>query len=65
MNTVKIAIGIGGAFDFIAGKQKRAPELMRKLGLEWLFRLIQQPSRIKRIYNATIKFPIQVIKTLK
>jgi N-acetylglucosaminyldiphosphoundecaprenol N-acetyl-beta-D-mannosaminyltransferase len=63
--SVKKAIGIGGAFDFIAKKRKRAPEWMQKLGLEWLFRLIQQPSRIKRIFNATIKFPIEVIKILK
>lgn len=59
------AIGIGGAFDFIAGRRKRAPKWMQKLGLEWLFRLIQQPARIKRIFNATVKFPIEIIKTLK
>jgi len=62
MPSVKIAIGVGGAFDFLAGKYKRAPLWMRKIGLEWLFRLIQQPSRIKRIYNATIKFPLTIIK---
>lgn len=62
--SVKKAIGIGGAFDFIAGKRKRAPEFMQKLGLEWLFRLIQEPSRIKRIFNATVKFPIEIIKQL-
>jgi len=65
LNNVRIAIGIGGAFDFVAGKRKRAPKWMQKLGLEWLFRLIQQPSRIKRIYNATVKFPIEIIKQLK
>lgn len=64
LNSVKIAIGIGGAFDFIAGKRKRAPKWMQKVGLEWLFRLIQQPSRWKRIYNATIKFPSKIIRTL-
>ena len=53
---VKIAMGIGGSFDFISGKIKRAPLFMRQLGLEWLYRLIQQPSRIKRIFNATIRF---------
>jgi len=62
--SVKKAIGIGGAFDFIAGKRTRAPKWMQKFGLEWLFRLIQQPSRIKRIFNATIKFPFEVIKQL-
>lgn len=64
LTTVKVAIGIGGAFDFISGNIPRAPKLMRKFGLEWLFRLFRQPSRIKRIYNATIKFPITVIKSV-
>lgn len=45
---VKVAIGVGGAFDFVSGKVRRAPFLMQKLGLEWLFRLIIQPWRIKR-----------------
>ena len=62
LKTTKLAVGIGGAFDFIAGKKKRAPKIVGKLGLEWLYRLIQQPSRIKRIYNAIIKFPIKVAK---
>ncbi len=53
---VKIAMGVGGAFDFISGVIPRAPKWMRKLGLEWLFRLYQQPKRIKRIWNATVKF---------
>ncbi len=65
LKNIKIAIGIGGAFDFISGRRKRAPKIMQKLGLEWLFRLIQEPTRIKRIYNATIKFPIEIIKRLK
>lgn len=58
MPTVKIAIGIGGAFDFITGIQKRAPKWMQKIGLEWLYRLLQEPKRTKRIINATIRFPI-------
>jgi len=60
--SVKVAIGVGGAFDFISGKISRAPKFMRKLGLEWLYRLFLQPTRIKRIYNATIKFPLAVFK---
>lgn len=58
---VKVAIGVGGAFDFIANIHKRAPKWMQKLGIEWLYRLFQQPSRLKRIYNATIKFPRLVL----
>lgn len=56
MPSVKVAIGLGGTFDFLAGTVQRAPKIFRTLGLEWLYRLILQPSRIKRIYNAVIKF---------
>lgn len=45
---VKVAIGVGGAFDYISGNIPRAPQLLRNAGLEWLFRLIIQPQRIKR-----------------
>lgn len=58
---VKIAIGVGGAFDFISGKVRRAPVWMRKIGLEWLFRLIIQPWRIKRQF-ALVKFVFVVLK---
>ncbi|MBU1165069.1 WecB/TagA/CpsF family glycosyltransferase [Patescibacteria group bacterium] len=59
--SVKIAIGIGGAFDYISGRVNRAPVIMRGLGLEWMYRLAKQPKRAKRIYDAVIKFPILVI----
>ena len=45
---VKVAIGVGGAFDFISGNVKRAPGWVQKIGLEWFFRLINQPWRFKR-----------------
>lgn len=60
--SVKLAIGVGGAFDYVAGDVPRAPQILRKLGLEWLFRLIQEPTRWKRIYTAVIIFPFLVIK---
>ncbi len=63
--TVKIAMGVGGSFDFISGKIKRAPLLMRKMGLEWLYRLMSEPKRIGRIINATFKFLYLFIKTPK
>ncbi len=44
----RVAIGVGGTLDFIAGRIPRAPLWMQHMGLEWLFRLILQPSRIKR-----------------
>lgn len=62
LKSVKIAMGVGGAFDFLAGERKRAPRIMQRLGLEWLFRLTQEPSRIKRIYNAIIKFPLKILQ---
>ena len=45
----KLYIGLGGAMDVFAGKVERAPERMQKLGLEWLYRLVKQPSRIGRM----------------
>lgn len=56
LETVKLAIGVGGAYDFISGKIKRAPWVLRKLGLEWLWRLVRQPGRFKRILTATWRF---------
>lgn len=44
-----VAIGVGGTFDYLAGRVRRAPRLVRRLGLEWLFRLVQQPSRWRRM----------------
>lgn len=44
----KIIIGNGGVIDILGGKANRAPEVWQKLGLEWLYRLIKNPSRIKR-----------------
>ena len=54
--SVKIAMGVGGAFDYISGSVPRAPLLLRTLGLEWAYRLWKQPSRIGRIWNATAVF---------
>ncbi len=45
----KILIGAGGSIDVLAGKTKRAPDLFIKLGLEWFYRLIKEPSRIGRM----------------
>ncbi|MGI6551245.1 MAG: WecB/TagA/CpsF family glycosyltransferase [Syntrophomonadales bacterium] len=45
---VPVCIGVGGTFDVLAGKVRRAPRIWRRLGLEWLYRLISEPKRIKR-----------------
>jgi N-acetylglucosaminyldiphosphoundecaprenol N-acetyl-beta-D-mannosaminyltransferase len=47
----KVMIGVGGALDYLSGDVSRAPALMRSLGLEWLYRVILQPWRIKRFGN--------------
>ena len=47
----KIFMGVGGAFDYLSGDIARAPLFLRKLGLEWLFRLVRQPWRLKRFYS--------------
>jgi len=60
---VRLGMGVGGAFDFITGKQKRAPEFMRSIGLEWLWRLFHQPQRLGRIFKATVVFPYIVVKS--
>lgn len=62
MPSVKLAIGVGGAFDFISGRIKRAPKFFQKIGLEWFWRLILQPRRIKRIYNGVIKLSWLALK---
>ncbi|MCR5414167.1 MAG: WecB/TagA/CpsF family glycosyltransferase [Kiritimatiellae bacterium] len=43
-------IGVGGTFNFIAGRVKRAPAWMRRSGLEWIYRMIQEPGRLWRRY---------------
>lgn len=46
---VSVAVGVGGAFDYLTGRVPRAPAWMRRAGLEWLFRLVRQPWRIRRM----------------
>lgn len=58
---IRLAMGVGGAFDFLTGTVSRAPKLLCSLGLEWAWRLWQQPRRFKRIWNAVIVFPIKVL----
>jgi N-acetylglucosaminyldiphosphoundecaprenol N-acetyl-beta-D-mannosaminyltransferase len=53
---VKVAMGVGGTFDYIAGKRVKVPVFMQRVGLEWLWRLITQPWRIKRMWNAIAVF---------
>lgn len=56
-----IFIGVGGSFDVWSGVVQRAPEIYQKLGLEWLYRTVKEPSRFKRIFPTLPLFLIQVI----
>lgn len=58
----KVAMGVGGALDVWSGTVKRAPVIYQKLGLEWFYRLLKQPSRIGRMMSLP-KFMIKVILT--
>ncbi len=57
---VPIMIGVGGAFDFLAGRVRRAPHALRMIGFEWLWRLFVQPWRWRRILRAVVAFPLAV-----
>ena len=57
----KILVGIGGTFDMLAGAMPRAPLWVRKFRLEWLWRVILQPSRFARIWRAVVVFPLKAI----
>jgi N-acetylglucosaminyldiphosphoundecaprenol N-acetyl-beta-D-mannosaminyltransferase len=50
-------VGVGGSFDYLTGRQKRAPQFLQQLGIEWLWRLIHQPQRLRRMWRATMVFP--------
>ncbi len=56
-----VFIGVGGSFDVWSGVVQRAPEIYQKLGLEWLYRTVQEPKRFKRIFPALPMFLIRVI----
>lgn len=56
-----IMVGLGGSFDVWAGVVKRAPKLYQKLGIEWLYRTIKEPQRIKRIFPTLPLFLLKVL----
>jgi N-acetylglucosaminyldiphosphoundecaprenol N-acetyl-beta-D-mannosaminyltransferase len=57
-----VAIGVGGAFDYLTGRVPRAPAWMRRAGLEWLFRLVRQPWRIRRMAVLPL-YALRVLRT--
>ena len=60
-----LMLGVGGSMDVFAGDVKRAPEAWCKAGLEWLYRLISQPSRIKRMIKLPIFLMSVVLERIK
>jgi N-acetylglucosaminyldiphosphoundecaprenol N-acetyl-beta-D-mannosaminyltransferase len=59
--SVHTIIGVGGTLNYWAKTLPRAPRIMQRLGLEWLWRLVQEPRRLKRIWNAVVVFPLTVL----
>lgn len=57
-----IFVGVGGSFDVLSGMKKRAPKIFIKLNLEWLYRIVSEPKRIKRFYNSNVKFISRIKK---
>ena len=58
----KIYMGVGGSFDVIAEKVKRAPKWMINIGMEWAYRVAKEPWRIKRL-GSIPKFIMDVVKS--
>jgi len=57
---VKVAMVVGGTFDVAVGKKRKPPKMLQRSHLEWLYRLIIEPSRWKRIINAVVIFPLHI-----
>lgn len=57
-----IFVGVGGSLDVLSGSKERAPSFFIKHNLEWLYRIVKEPKRIKRFYNSNVKFILRVRK---
>lgn len=60
----KVVINAGATVDYLSGKNMRAPRILRRMGLEWAWRMITQPKRVKRILFAFPYFPLKVMAFL-
>lgn len=64
LSGLNFIMGVGGSFDVVAGKVKRAPEWMQQSGLEWFYRFLQEPGRMwKRYLVGNTKFVMLVLKS--
>lgn len=60
---VTFVMGVGGTFDVVAGKVRRAPRWMQRLGLEWFYRLVQEPRRMWKRYLVTnVKYGVLLVR---
>ena len=57
-----IYVGVGGSFDVLSGAKLRAPKIFIKLNLEWFYRIITEPKRLKRFWNNNVKFMFKIKK---
>jgi N-acetylglucosaminyldiphosphoundecaprenol N-acetyl-beta-D-mannosaminyltransferase len=65
MMGVPVTHGVGGSFDILAGVTKRAPESWQRIGMEWAYRLVQEPGRMwKRYLRTNVLFSVMVAKAL-
>ena len=62
---VPVTHGVGGSFDILAGVTKRAPESWQRMGMEWAYRLVQEPGRMwKRYLRTNVLFSVMVVKAV-
>ncbi len=62
---VPVQMGVGGSFDVLSGHIRRAPTVVQRLGLEWLFRLAQEPRRLaRRYYVSNSKFFVMLVRSM-
>jgi len=63
LKNINLIMGVGGSFDVISGLIKRAPVFIQKIGMEWFYRLMQEPKRMwKRYFFGNLKFVILILK---
>ncbi len=63
--SVRVVVGVGGAFAILSEERPRAPRWMRQLNMEWLWRLTLEPSRLPRIWRAVVEFPRLIARQKK
>jgi N-acetylglucosaminyldiphosphoundecaprenol N-acetyl-beta-D-mannosaminyltransferase len=58
----RVMVGVGGSFDVLSGFKERAPQWMIRWGMEWLYRLVREPRRMKRVVPAFWRFGVAVLR---